>query len=98
MNPMVKKQFDLIEDQIEKVRERLQEIEAGADRQQDEKDDLRRQDWAHRKKLTTLDRIAQDYDRLADENTALREERAALKTHLDRILSHTKALHNSYRP
>ena len=92
MNPLLKKQFESLETQIGKLREVL---EKNAEAQQElhgEKADLMQEKWRTQKELTTLRRIAKDYDEVEGENDRYRDERDEIRQDLAKIMDLSKAL------
>ena len=98
MNPLLKKKFEHIQGQMAELEGVLEENLEDVKQQHLEKEDLLQEKWRERKRVTTLDRIAKDYDTLDDQNKAYDQERKEIKERLARILRFTKALHNAYRP
>lgn len=102
MNLMIRKQFDIMADQVAELRALLEKSRAEAKKNIEEaladKDDLRQDLWRYRKETTTLNRIKEDYNRLEDENIALREERKVLRGGLERVLDSARALSRVHKP
>lgn len=98
MNPLVQTQLEHIRDQIDQLRAVLADNDAELRKQHGEKADLLQQQWSQRKEVTTLNRIAQEYDDLGAENARLRAERSAIRDHLGQIMVHTKSLHKAQKP
>lgn len=102
MNPLVKRQFELIQEQIAELRDLLkeqkEEKESALEKKQEEKDSLRKDLWSYRKEAITLGRISEDYDTVVAENEAFREERKTLREGLERVLNYAKALEGVFRP
>ncbi|MBI5093213.1 MAG: hypothetical protein HZB26_12335 [Candidatus Hydrogenedentes bacterium] len=63
-----------------------------------ERDKIQKELWSARKEITTLKRIADDFDTVDQENEVLREQRGQVKTTLHRMLQQVKALAAEYRP
>lgn len=98
MNPLVQTRLEHIQDQLEQLREVLADNDSELRKQHGEKADLLQEQWSQRKEVTTLNRIAQEYDDLEAENEQLRTERSTIREHLGRILTHTKSLHKAHKP
>lgn len=98
MNPLLKKKFEHLQRQISELEGVLQANQADVKQQHTEKEDLLQEKWRERKRLTTLNRIAEDYDALDDRNRRYEQERTQIKERLANVLRFTKALHNARRP
>ena len=98
MNPLLEKRFAHTRSQIEALRAVLEANRADVVQQHAEKEDLLQQQWRERKRLTTLNRIAEDYDGLDEQNRAYAQERKAIHERLSQVLKLTKALHSAHRP
>ena len=92
MNPILQKQFEHLESQIQELREVLENNQLELKKQHGEKADLLQEKWKNRKELTTLNRIADDFDDVDEENERYREERKEIREDLAKIMSLTKAL------
>ena len=98
MTPMVQKQLATIRGLLSELREVLEANQNEVQKQHAEKEDLLQDKWRERKELTTLRRVSDDYDELDEENKRLRSEKAKLGQHLNTILTHTRALQNTFMP
>lgn len=98
MNPLLKKRLARIQGQMAELEEVLEENREDVQQQHLEKEKLLQAKWEGLKRVTTLDRIARDYDALDDQNKVYDRERKEIKERLARVLRFTKALHNAYRP
>lgn len=92
MNPLLKSQFDKIQEQVLELRKVLENNETELKQQHGEKEDLLQEKWRDRKELTTLNRIATDFDSVEEENERYREERKEIRDDLSKIMNLTKAL------
>lgn len=92
MNPLLQKQFETLEGQVELLREVLMKNAEELQLQHGEKSDLLQEQWRQRKELTTLKRIEKDYDIVEDENNRYRDERKEIHEDLAQIMTLTKAL------
>lgn len=92
MNPILQKQFDTLESQIQELRNVLERNTDELQKQHGEKSDLLQEQWRQRKQLTTLNRIADDFDDVDEENQRYRDERKEIRDDLAKILQFTKAL------
>ena len=92
MNPILQKQFDTLDNQIHELREVLERNTSELQKQHGEKSDLLQEQWRQRKQLTTLNRIADDFDDVDEENQRYREERKEIREDLSKIMQLTKAL------
>jgi hypothetical protein len=92
MNPILKKQFDTLDNQIHELRELLERNTSELKKQHGEKSDLLQEQWRQRKQLTTLNHIADDFDDVDEENQRYREERKEIRKDLSKIMQLTKAL------
>ena len=93
MNPLLKAQFDAIVQQLDTLETVLEANREDVNRQHEEKEDLLQEKWRQRKHLTTLDRIAKEYDELTAETARYREERGEIRQQLADIVNLSKALH-----
>ena len=98
MNPLLKKKLGQVQKQVGELQGILEENRKDVIQQHKEKEDLLQAKWSERKRVTTLDRIAKDYDALDEQNRAYERERKEIKERLGRLIRFTKALHNAYRP
>ena len=98
MNPLLKKKLGQVQKQVGELQGILEENRKDVIQQHKEKEDLLQAKWSERKRVTTLDRIAKDYDALHEQNRAYERERKEIKERLGRLIRFTKALHNAYRP
>ena len=98
MNPLVQTRLEHIHDQISQLRAVLAANDGELRKQHGEKADLLQEQWNQRKEVTTLNRIAQEYDDMEAENEQLHAERSTIREHLGRILTHTKSLHKAHKP
>ncbi len=98
MNPLLKKKLEHIQRQVDDLQGVLEENREDVTQQHKEKEDLLQEKWSERKRMTTLDRIAKDYDVLDEQNRAYEGERKEIKERLRRVIRFTKALHNAYKP
>ena len=64
MNPLLKKKLEQVQQQVGELRGVLEENREDVIQQHREKEDLLQAKWSERKRVTTLDRIAKDYDAL----------------------------------
>ena len=92
MNPILQKQFDTLEAQISELREVLEANTLELQKQHVEKSDLLQEQWRQRKQLTTLNRIADDFDGVDEKNQRYREERKEIRDDLSKIMNLAKAL------
>ena len=98
MNPLVKKQLDGVYGLIEELRTRLQQDRILLERAHERREQLQQEHWRDQKEITTLNRLAEDYDGLEAQNEAFRTEREAIRSHLSQILSHAKSLSANQGP
>ncbi len=98
MNPRLKKKLEQVQKQVGELQGVLEESREDVIQQHKEKEDLLQEKWSERKRVTTLDRIAKDYDVLDEQNRAYEGERKEIKERLGRVIRFTKALHNAYKP
>ena len=98
MNPLLKKKLEQVQKQVGELQGVLEESREDVIQQHKEKEDLLQEKWSERKRVTTLDRIAKDYDALDEQNRAYERERKQIKERLGRVIRFTKALHNAYKP
>jgi chromosome segregation ATPase len=92
MNPILQKQFENLEHQVQQLRDVLAKNSEELQKQHGEKEDLLQEKWRQRKELTTLNRIASDFDAVDGENEQYREERKEIREDLSKIMHLTKAL------
>lgn len=93
MNPILKAQFDAIAGQLDTLESVLSANRDDAQKQHEEKEELFKEKLRQRKHVTTLDRIAKEYDEVEAENSKYREERAEIRQQLADIVNLSKALH-----
>lgn len=96
MNPLLQKRIETLSRQIDAIETR---ITAMAERETTllaEKEEIRTEQWRNKKELTTLNRIAEDYDEIAARAEAYEKERAVLRASLTEILTRTRALRTEY--
>ena len=98
MNPLLKKKLEQVQKQVGELQGVLEESREDVIQQHKEKEDLLQAKWGDLKRVTTLDRIAKDYDALDEQNRAYERERKQIKERLGRVIRFTKALHNAYKP
>lgn len=98
MNPLLKKKLEHVRQQVNDLQGVLEENREDVIQQHKEKEDLLQAKWSERKRVTTLDRIAKDYDALDEQNKTYESERKEIKERLGRVIRFTKALHNAYKP
>lgn len=98
MNPLVQKQLDGVYGLIEELRTRLQQDRTLLERAHERTDQLQQDHWRDRKEISTLNRLAEDYDELEGRNEAFRAEREAIRGHLVQIMSFAKSLSNTQGP
>jgi hypothetical protein len=96
MNPLIKRQFDIIHEEIGRLRETLAANRDAVEKQRAQQKAALQENWRAKREAATLRPIAEDYDELDEENKRLRAEREALQKHLEEILRHTRALQNTY--
>ena len=93
MNPLLKAQFDAIVEQLDTLESVLENNRQEVNKQHEEKEELLQEKWRQRKHVTTLDRIAKEYDEVEAENSQYREERTEIRKQLTDIVNLSKALH-----
>ncbi|MCH8204532.1 MAG: hypothetical protein IID09_05175 [Candidatus Hydrogenedentes bacterium] len=98
MNPLLKKKLEQVQKQVGELQGVLEESREDVIQQHKEKEELLQAKWGDLKRVTTLDRIAKDYDALDEQNRAYERERKQIKERLGRVIRFTKALHNAYKP
>ncbi len=98
MHPLLEKKIEQIDGQLAGLRETLEANRDELAKQHEEKEDLLQEQWRHRKRMTTLDRLAKDYDALEAENKRFRAERKRMRDGLAAILRLTKSLRNANAP
>lgn len=96
MNPLIQKRIDTLGRQIDAVETRLTSMADREDAHLAEKEKIQADQWRSKKELTTLNRLAEDYDDLAGRAEAYENERAALRESLTDILTRTRALRAEY--
>ena len=92
MNPLLQKQFETLESQIQQLREVLERNTEKLQQEHGEKLELRKKELNGIKELNTLRRIAEDFDEVDEENKRYREERDEIHEDLANIMNLTKAL------
>lgn len=98
MNPLLKKKLEHIQGQVDELQGVLEAKHEDVLQQHQEKEDLLQERWSERKRVTTLARIAKDYDVLQGQNEAYAKERKEIKERLARVMRFTKSLHNASKP
>ena len=97
MNPLLLKRLETLEKQISRIEASVQAKTIDVQKQHEEKARLLEEQWGQRKRMNTLNRIAEDYDELDKEVEAYREERGEIRRTLEQILTRTRALRAEYR-
>ncbi len=97
MNPLLLKRLETLEKQISRIEASVQAKTIDVQKQHAEKSRLLEEQWAQRKRMNTLNRIAEDYDELDKEVETYREERGEIRRTLEQILTRTRALRAEYR-
>ena len=85
MNPIIEKKFQTIESKIHSLQRLFDDSQTELETQHGEKEDLLQEKWRNRRKLTTLERISNEYDSLEKENFELIEERKQLMEKLHAV-------------
>ena len=98
MNPLLKKKLEHIQGQVDELNGVLQANREDVLQQHQEKEDLLQEKWSERRRVTTLDRIAKDYEVLQEQNNVYAQERKEIKERLARVIRFTKSLHNAPTP
>jgi hypothetical protein len=98
MNPILKKQFDTVKNQLKELETVLEKNQAEVQKQHDEKSELLQKEWSNRKRLTTLERIEVDFESVAADNDRYRDERVEIRENLNSIVELSKALHRMQKP
>jgi hypothetical protein len=97
MNPILVKRLETLEKQVSRIEALVASKNVDVQAQHEEKAKLLEEQWAQRKRLNTLNRIAEDYDELEREADTYRDERSAIRQTLEQILKRTRALRAEYR-
>ncbi len=97
MNPLIRKKLDQMQSLVEEMGEVLRANDTDVKKQHAEKEALLQKEWRRQKELTTLNRIAEDYDALQAENDRSADERLALKQRIENLLKMAKALGTAFR-
>lgn len=98
MNPLVNKQLGGIYGLIEELRTRLEQNRTLLERVHERRDLLQKEHWRDQKEISTLNRLAEDYDELEARNEDFQTEREAIRSHLTQIMSFAKSLSNTQEP
>lgn len=98
MKPILQRKIEQILSTIETLRDVLEDNRTELREQHAQKEAMLEERWRQRKEVTTLQRIARDYDELETENATLQRERQELRDHLSNIVKCTKALQEVHRP
>ncbi len=98
MNPLLKKKLEHIQEQVDELQGVLKAKHEDVLQQHQEKEDLLQEKWRERKRVTMLDRVANDYDALEEQNSVYARERKEIKERLARVMRFTKSLHNASKP
>lgn len=98
MNPLVKKQLELLDERIERLADLLADARERAEQARKRRDDLLRAHWGLEQENATLKGYQEQVDALQAENRQLIAERKALRERLESILTKTKRLVSAYRP
>ena len=93
MNPILEAQIKTLTEQLDALQTILEANREDVKKQHAEKEGLLQEKWEQRKEVTTLNRIADDFDAVDEENEQYRKERGEMRTHLNEIVQMTKALH-----
>ena len=98
MNPILQKQFETVKNQLASLQSILEDNAEEVAKQHSEKEELLQEKWRQRKRVTTLERIEDDYDAVEDENNKYRAERLEIRDSLTQIVQLSKALHRMQKP
>lgn len=93
MNPILEAQIKTLSEQLDALHSVLETNREEVKKQHAEKEALLQEKWEQRKEVTTLNRIADDFDAVDEENEKYRQERGEMRQHLTDIVQMTKALH-----
>jgi len=92
MNPLIKKRIDHLNAAVDRIEETLEQNRQEVLKQHEEKEELLQEQWRQRKRMTTLNHIAEEYDALEAESRRYAEERRDIRLALTGLLSQTRAL------
>ena len=98
MNPHLKSYIDKIHGALDTLEKELLSVKKEIKSLEEEREETRRENWRYIKEINTLTSLRKDYEALQEENEAYRGRYSELEERLQRILSHTKALSNEFRP
>lgn len=93
MNPILQAQLNTLTDQLDTLASVLETNRDDVNKQHEEKEAMLKKEWEQRKEVTTLNRIADDYDDVDEQNKQYKQEREEIRQKLNEIVHLTKALH-----
>ncbi|MFP6583303.1 MAG: hypothetical protein VCD00_12220 [Candidatus Hydrogenedentota bacterium] len=93
MNPILQAQLNTLTDQLDTLQSVLETNREDVNKQHEEKEAMLKKEWEQRKEVTTLNRIADDYDEVDETNKQYKQEREEIRQKLNEIVLLTKALH-----
>jgi len=96
MNPLIQRQLADIRSTVIELGEMLRDARARADKIADERDTIRRDNWAQSKELATLRRRTRDFAAIEEENLRFHDQRQELRERVNRVLDYTKALTDEF--
>jgi hypothetical protein len=97
MNPLVRKQLQVVEQNLRRLESAVSRAREEAARIEQERERLVQEQWRQRREIVTLQHARDDYDRLAEECEQLRGLQKELRERLQRVLGKTKALGEELR-
>jgi uncharacterized protein YdiU (UPF0061 family) len=96
MNPIIKKRLETLQKQVQDLESLFLAVEERSKRHLEDRERAQEEQWRSRKELSTLRRVADDYDALLEESESYRNERQTLRSTLETILKRTRALRTEY--
>ena len=93
MNPILQTQLNTLTEQLDTLESVLVANRQDVNKQHEEKEAMLQKEWEQRKEVTTLNRIADDFDEVDEQNDQYRKEREEIRKKLNEIVHLTKALH-----
>ena len=98
MNPLVQAQIHQIEETLRDLSQTLDRAEGNAQASAEKYTELQKEVWSHRKEITALQRISDEFETISDENQRLHSLHAQLRDRLRSLLTQVKTLSGEFRP
>ena len=97
MNPLITQQLRQVHGFIEELRETIDSYQGDLKEKKQAYIGLTQEYWSRGSKIAVLDQNTKEFQDLSEENERLRNQNAEFRQHLERILTYTKALIETFR-